>query len=132
MELVGQVKKTRSKATIGTIFVFALSLPYVAAAADLADGEYDCGGGYTYRPMGKLDVKGSQFRYRPYGDVQNGFAPYSIGAKGAITWGGHFGDLDDPPARILESSVERFGLNVKYQAKPGGLINTMSCHTPGK
>ena len=104
----------------------------VANAAGLVDGEYDCGGGYTYRAMGKVDIKGGQFRYRPYDDVVGGFAPYSVDASGAIQWGGHFGGLDDPPARIVDSKVERWGFNVRYQGSPGALINTMSCHAPGK
>lgn len=106
----------------------------VAAAAigGLADGEYDCGGGYTYRAMGKVDIRNGQFRFRPYGDVVGGFAPYSINASGAIQWGGPFSGLDDPPGRIVASTRESWGFNVKYQATPGGSINTMSCHAPGK
>jgi hypothetical protein len=105
-----------------------------AAAGDggLADGMYDCGGGYTYRAMGKVDIRVGQFRYRPYDEVINGFAPYSVDASGTIHWGGAFGGLDDPPARIVTSKREAWGFNVKYQGSPGGLINTMSCHAPGK
>ncbi|HEY1472686.1 MAG TPA: hypothetical protein VGF53_01225 [Pseudolabrys sp.] len=98
----------------------------------MADGEYDCYGGYTPRATCKLDIKGGQFRYRPYDKVESGFAPYSVTAAGAIQWGGHFGGLDDPPARIVASVRENWGLNVKYQDSPGGLINTMSCRAPGK
>ena len=102
------------------------------AGGGLADGEYDCGGGYTYRAMGKVDIKGDQFRYRPYGDPVGGFAPFSVDPDGKIHWGGHFGGLDDPPARITEATRETFGFNVKYQGSPGALVNTMSCHAPGK
>ena len=102
------------------------------AAGGLADGEYDCGGGYTYRAMGKVDIQGSRFRYRPYGDVVNGFAPFSMDASGAIQWGGPFGGLDEAPARIVKSTREPFGFNVMYQGNPTALVNTMSCHAPGK
>ena len=102
------------------------------ASGGLADGEYDCGGGYTYRHMGMVDIKGNQFRYRPFDEAVAGFATYSVDASGAIRWGGHFGGLNDPPARITESTREKWGFNVKYQGTPGGSINTMSCHAPGK
>ena len=102
------------------------------AADGLADGEYDCGGGYTFRAMGKVDIKGNQFRYRPFDEVVGGFAPFSVDSAGAIHWGGPFGGLDDPPARIVESKRESFGFNVNYQGSPGALINTMSCHAPGR
>ena len=101
------------------------------AAGGLADGAYDCGGGYTYRHMGTVDIRGGQFRYRPFDEGSPSFAPYSVEGS-AIRWGGHFGGLDDPPARIVESKVEKFGFNVMYQGRPGALINTMSCHAPGK
>jgi hypothetical protein len=105
-----------------------------AAASDggLVNGEYDCGGGYTYRAMGKVDIRSGQFRFRPYGDVVGGFAPYSIGSSGAIQWGGPFSGLDDPPGRIVASTRETWGFNVKYLVSPGGSINMMSCHAPGK
>ncbi|HZT86631.1 MAG TPA: hypothetical protein VFA12_01595 [Stellaceae bacterium] len=109
-----------------------LAAPPVAAAGGLADGTYDCGGGYTYRAMGKVDIKGDQYRYRPYDDPGGSFAPYTVEPNGAIRWGGHFGGLDDPPARIVDSTRESFGFNVRYQGSPGALINTMSCHAPGK
>lgn len=103
-----------------------------AAAGGLADGEYDCGGGYTYRAMGKVDIQGNRFRYRPYGDVVNGFAPFSVDASGAIQWGGPFGGLDEAPAQIVASKREAFGFNVMYKGNPTALVNTMSCHAPGK
>ncbi|MCX7363491.1 MAG: hypothetical protein NTV97_16790 [Alphaproteobacteria bacterium] len=103
-----------------------------AAAGGLVDGEYDCGGGYTYRAMGKVDIQGNRFRYRPYGDVINGFAPFSMDASGAIQWGGPFGGLDEAPAQIVASKREAFGFNVMYNGNPTALINTMSCHAPGK
>lgn len=103
-----------------------------AAAGGLTDGAYDCGGGYTYRHMGTVDIKADQFRYRPFDEQVGGFAPYTVDASGAIQWGGHFGGLDDPPARIVDSKRESWGFNVRYQGTPGGLINTMSCHAPGK
>lgn len=102
------------------------------ANGSLVDGAYDCGGGYTYRHMGTVDIKGGQFRYRPFDENVGKFAPYSVDAGGAIHWGGPFGGLDDPPAKIVASTREKFGFNVKYQGTPGGLTNTMSCHAPGK
>ena len=102
------------------------------ASDGLADGEYDCGGGYTFRHMGKVDIKGGQYRYRPFDEVAGGFAPFSVDGSGAIQWGGPFGGLDDPPARIVELRRESFGFNVKYQGSPGGMVNTMSCHAPGR
>jgi len=102
------------------------------AAGGLADGAYDCGGGYTYRHMGTVDIRGGQFRYRAFDENTGGFAPYSVDGSGVIRWGGHFGGLDDPPARIVDSKVEKFGFNIRYQGTPTGLINTMSCHAPGK
>lgn len=129
----------RATATVAAIGILASALVIgtggkLAAAngGGLVDGEYDCGGGYTYRAMGKVDIKNGQFRYRPYGDVVSGFAPYSMDGRGAIRWGGHFGGLDDPPARIVASTREKWGFNVKYQGRPGALVNTMSCHAPGK
>jgi hypothetical protein len=103
-----------------------------SATGALPDGVYDCGGGYRPVHMGKVDIKGDQFRYRPYDKVGGDFAPYSAEPNGAIHWAGHFGALDDPPARIVESTREAWGFNVKYQGSPGGLTNTMSCHAPGK
>ena len=122
---------------VTAILVLALTFGgynHKAAARDggLTDGQYDCGGGYTYRSMGKVDIQGGQFRFRPYDKVVGGFAAYSVDASGAIQWGGPFGGLDDPPARIVTSTRETWGFNVKYQASPGGSINTMSCHAPGK
>jgi hypothetical protein len=82
--------------------------------------------------MGKVDIKGGQFRYRPYDEPVGGFAAYSVDASGAIQWGGQFGGLDDPPARIVDSKRENWGFNVRYQGNPSALVNTMSCHAPGK
>ena len=104
--------------------------PAPAAGGGLADGEYDCGGGYTFRAMGKVDIQGGKFRFRPSGDVLSGFAPYSVDGSGHITWGGHFGILDDAPASIIASTKENWGFNVQYQGTQGGNINTMSCQAP--
>ena len=101
------------------------------AGGRLADGEYDCGGGYTYRAMGKVDIRGGTYRYRPYDEVVGGFQPYAVNGR-AIVFAGKFGGLDDPPAKIASVTVEPFGFNVNYQGSPGALINTMSCHAPGK
>lgn len=101
-------------------------------SSTLPEGEYDCGGGYTYRAMGKVDIKGSQFRYRPFGEVVNAFAPYTIDAGGEIRWGGPFGGLDDAPAKIVTSTREAWGFNINYQGSADGLVNTMSCHAPGQ
>lgn len=129
------VRKTGTASTAKVVFLvvaFVGSLHPAHAGGGLADGEYDCGGGYTYRAMGKVDIKGDSFRYRPFEEVANGFAPYSVDVDGAIQWGGPFGGLDEPPARIVKSTRETFGFNVQYQGNPNGLVQTMSCHAPGK
>ena len=82
-----------------------------------------------FRSFGKVDIQGGAYRYRPNGDVVGGFQPYSVGG-GQIQWSGHFGVIDDAPSRILGSTVETWGFNVKFQSSPGGLIVTMSCHAP--
>jgi hypothetical protein len=102
-----------------------------AGSGGLTDGAYDCGGGYEFRHLGIVDIQGGTFRYRPGDQAVGGFAPYSV-AGGQITWGGRFGGLDDPPGQIISSTVQPFGFNVQYQASPGGMTNTMSCHAPGK
>ena len=79
-----------------------------------------------------VEIKGGQFRFRPFDEVVGGFAPYTVDANGAIRWGGRFGGLDDPPAKIVGSKREAWGFNVMYQGSPGALVNTMSCHAPGK
>jgi hypothetical protein len=107
------------------------ALPVSANAGGLADGAYDCGGGYSFAHLGKVDIKGDQFRYRPNDEVAGGFAPYSVDANGMVHWGGPFGVFDDPPSRIVDSTREKFGFNLRYEASPGGSVNTMSCHAPG-
>ena len=135
MEKMGAGRTTSGVAVLGMLLIavaFNCAKPAAASGGGLTDGEYDCGGGYTYRAMGKVDIRGDRFRYRPYGEVVGGFAPYAVDARGAIRWGGHFGGLDDPPARIVASTREAWGFNVKYQGSPGALVNTMSCHAPGR
>src|SRR3954447_13237324 len=136
-KLMGDMTSGHKASAVAITQILALTFAIggcgiAAAAGGLADGEYDCGGGYTFRSMGKVDIQNGQFRYRPFGEVVNGFASYSVGANRAIQWGGQFGGLDDAPARIVAATREDWGFNVKYQGTPGGLINTMSCHAPGK
>jgi len=100
------------------------------AAGGLADGEYDCGGSNPFRAMGKVDIQNGRFRYRPFGKVINGYAPYSVGADNKITWGGPFGGLDTAPAQIVMSKREKWGFNVDYKGNPNGLTYTMSCSAP--
>ena len=121
------MKSVQIGLTTMAIAALVLSTGGVAAAGGLPDGEYDCGGGYTFVAMGKIDIKGDRFRYRPFGKVVRDFAPYSMDANGVITWGGKFGGLDDPPARIVKSTRERWGFNVNFQGNPNALVNTMSC-----
>ena len=99
-----------------------------AGGGGLADGQYDCGGGYTFTAMGKVDIKGGQYRYRPFGDVTQGFAPYSVAADGTIQWGGKMGALDDAPAALAGSNRTPTGFNVNYKGNPDALTNTMSCN----
>ena len=98
-----------------------------AGSARLPAGEYDCGGGYPFRAMGKVDIKGSEYRYRPYEDVVSGFKSYSVDENGAIHWSGRFGGLDDPPAQIDMTTKESFGFRVSYRSKPGGSVDQMDC-----
>lgn len=132
MEIGRVVRMTAVMGLLGSALVTGGYASRAGAAGGLVDGEYDCGGGYTYRAMGKVDIQGNRFRYRPYGDVINGFAPFSMDASGAIQWGGPFGGLDEAPAQIVASKREAFGFNVMYKGNPTALINTMSCHAPGK
>src|ERR1700680_3376787 len=94
------------------VAVIVLAFSVGAYAGGLADGEYDCGGGYSFVHLGKVDIKGDQFRYRPNVEAIGGFAPYSLDANGAIRWGGPFGVFDDPPSRIVKSTGEKFGFNL--------------------
>ena len=80
----------------GAAALLALAVD-AAASGGLPDGAYDCGGGYTYRHMGIVDIKGNQFRYRPFDEQVAGFGPYTVNAGGTIHGGGHFGGLDDLP-----------------------------------
>ena len=98
-----------------------------AGSGGLTDGVYDCGGGYTFRAMGNIDIKGGQFRYRPYGDVVDGYHPYSVDG-GNIQWGGKMGGLDEPPAAVVSSNKIPTGFNVNYKGNPNGIIDTMSCN----
>lgn len=100
------------------------------AVAGLANGEYDCGGSYPFRAMGKVDIQNGRFRYRPFGKVVNSFAPYSVGGDDLIAWGGPFGGLDDAPAQIVKSKREKWGFNVDYRSNPNGMVHTMSCSLP--
>ena len=103
-----------------------------AGGGGLADGEYDCGGGYPFRAMGKVDIQGATFRYRPMDEAHGGFAPYSVDADGTIHWGGPFPGIDEAPAHVTVSSRQPFGFNVSWVASEGGMQDTMSCHAPGK
>jgi hypothetical protein len=103
-----------------------------AGPGGLADGEYDCGGGYPFRAMGKVDIQGATFRYRPLDEAQGGFAPYTVDADGTIHWGGPFPGIDEAPAHVTVSSRQPFGFNVSWVAHDGGMQDTMSCHAPGK
>lgn len=129
-EKMSRCVRTVALVVFGTVLLLPVTEPRAAGA--LVDGEYDCGGGYTFRHMGTADIKGNQYRYRPYDEPGAVFAPFSVDARGRIQWGGGFGELNQPPSRIVDSKVERFGFNVMYQATSGGSINTMSCHAPGR
>jgi hypothetical protein len=97
----------------------------------LADGEYDCSDGL--HALGKVDIKGPTFRYRPLGAFSGSFAPYQVDAAGAIQWGAPFAGLNDtPPEMITQSSVEPWGFTAMFLASPGALTQTtMICKAPG-
>ncbi len=103
------------------------------ASAPLPSGEWDCSvsaGTYqhpTIRPMGRLEIRGLQYRFRPFGKVTDGFAPYSVGADGALRWGGHLGGLDRAPSRLVASRKTDSGLNVQFRVSPTAYVETMSC-----
>lgn len=100
----------------------------------LPDGEYDCAigsGSFSHPnvvPMGRLDIKGSSYRFRPLGHASTGFAPYSVERNGSIHWSGHMGALDAPPSVLVRSTKTPQGFNVVYLVRPGADADTMSCH----
>lgn len=104
------------------------------AGAALANGEYDCAvsSGAWSNPnvmaMGRMDIQGMTYRFRPYGKVTGGFAPYAIGGDGSLRWGGHMGGLDAAPSRLLDSRKTPQGFNVRYLVRQDALADTMSCH----
>jgi hypothetical protein len=96
----------------------------------LPDGVYDCSEGA--QALGKVDIQGATFRFRP-ADVPGGvFAPYSVNAAGQIHWGGAFRVIEDPPARLTTSTRLATGFNVGIQATPEGAEATMVCAGPAK
>lgn len=103
-------------------------------ATPLANGEYDCAisyGGFSHPnvvQMGRMDIAGKTYRFRPMGKATDGFAGYSVGGDGSLHWAGHMGALDKAPARLLDSRKTPEGFNVRYMPRPGGDADTMSCH----
>lgn len=104
------------------------------ANAPLRAGEYDCAvsSGYFSHPnvvpMGRFDIRGGSYRFRPFGKVTQGFAPYTIGGDGSLHWGGRMGGLDIPPSVLVRSYKTPQGFNVVYRVKNGTDADTMSCH----
>ncbi|HEX3920624.1 MAG TPA: hypothetical protein VHW60_25060 [Caulobacteraceae bacterium] len=96
----------------------------------LPDGVYNCGDGA--RVLGKVDIQGATFRYRPQDATGGIFAPYAVTASGQIHWGGPFPGLEAPPGRVTTSTREATGFNVSYQPTPESAEQTMSCVGPAK
>lgn len=104
-----------------------------AATARLQDGEYDCAimrGDSRHLgvvPMGRMDVRGDTYRFRPLGTATGGFASFSADADGTLHWNGRMGALDEPPSVIVRSYRTPEGLNIEYRVKPGTADDIMSC-----
>jgi hypothetical protein len=103
-------------------------------ATALANGEWDCSvsaGTFqhpTVRAMGRLDVRGLQYRFRPFGNATDGFAPYAVGTGGSLRWGGYVGGLNRSPSRIVESRKNADGgISVKFRVSPTAYVETMTC-----
>lgn len=116
-------------------FAFAFSLIALLAvpsafAGGIADGEYDCASSSSagIMPMGKMDIDGDTYRFRPFGNVTDGYSDYSVSGT-AISWSGPMGGLTAPPSAIQDSTVTSgTSFNVRYLPRPGGYTETMSCH----
>jgi hypothetical protein len=105
--------------------------PAGAEAATLPSGEYDCSDGK--QAMGKVEIKGAAFAYRPLGAFSAAFAPYQIDAAGHIQWGAALAGINDtPPEMIAQSTVEPWGFTVAFQASPTSPVQTMICQAPLK
>ena len=113
--------------------------PHSQAAADpapaharggggLPDGVYDCGDGEHV--LGKVDIQGATFRYRPLDATGGVFSPYSVNTSGQIHWGGAFPGIDDPPARVTTSTRIATGFKVNFKAAPAGDEATVNCIGP--
>lgn len=108
--------------------------PISPASAPLPNGTYDCatGTGTYQHPMiradGQFDIRGLTYRFRPFGNVTNGYAPYTVGADNAIRWGGPVGGFTLPPSQILETKKTDYGFYVSYRTTPGGYVETMTCN----
>ena len=101
-----------------------------AGGAQLASGEYDCsravaGGGIM--PMGKMDIKGGQYRFRSLNTVTDGFTPYSLADDGTLTWGGKMGGLDTPPSVLVWSKKLDWGFRVRFRVSPTDYVEDMDC-----
>ncbi len=103
------------------------------SAAPLAGGEYDCAvpNGMGVLPLGRMDIRGGSYRFRPLGKVTQGFAAYSVGAGGVLHWSGGVGGLTQTPSVILESAKTTYGFRIKYRASPGGFAESMTCRHMG-
>jgi hypothetical protein len=100
-----------------------------AMAGPLANGQYDCAipMGMGVMPMGRVDISGSTYRFRPMGNVTQGYAGYSVGGDGTIHWAGKLGDMEKPPSVVISSNVRAYGFSIYYRSSPSGFAETMSC-----
>ena len=101
--------------------------------APLRDGEYSCviSSGAFSRPnivvMGRMDIRGQSYRYRPFGKVTQGFAPYSMGGDGTLRWGGRMSGLDAPPSMLIKSYRTPEGFIVQFRANPRAYVENLTC-----
>ena len=116
---------------LGAALLMAASLLQPAPAqegmaAPLRAGEYDCGAGAG--TLGRIDIAGETYRFRPYGKAKDRFAPYQTGGDGSIRWEGHMGALDRAPSALVDSMRTPQGFDIRYRVRPGAPIDTMRCH----
>lgn len=68
------------------------------------------------------------YRFRPFGNVTQGWAAYAVGPGGTLRWGGKMGGLDIAPSVLIGSKKMPFGkFNIEYRVKPGSLSDSMVC-----
>src|ERR1700684_3253871 len=107
-----------TKALYGLVVLAAVCASAPASAGPLANGQYDCAipMGMGVMPMGRMDISGSTYRFRPMGKVTQGYAAYAVGGDGTIHWAGKLGDMEKPPSVVISSHTRAYGFSVYYRA----------------